>query len=103
MKRHLPMLALLMTLWVFGLGVSCPTPTPNPPAPAGAVITSTKIPEAVQDKPYSFQFTAKGCARPNNCVWSITGLPPGLSATPKGLISGTPTTDGKFRLEVTVK
>ena len=34
-------------------------------------------------------------------AWSVTGLPAGLSSTPSGVISGTPTASGTFSINVT--
>ena len=66
------------------------------------VITTQAIPEAVENKKYSFQLTATRCPKVG-CTWSVTGLPKGLTANTKGLISGTPIVSGKFNINVTVK
>jgi prepilin-type N-terminal cleavage/methylation domain-containing protein len=49
--------------------------------------------------PMSLQLTATGGAPP--VVWTVTGLPPGLSYVPSGLVSGTPSSTGTW--SVTVK
>ncbi len=52
----------------------------------------TSLPDAVVGKPYSFALTATGGTSPD--TWSISSgaLPAGLSLSPSGIISGTPTT-----------
>jgi len=98
MRRLVLSLLLFVILCGSGFGqttqVISPTSTP--------VITTEAIPEAVENKKYSFQLTATGC--PNSgCTWSVTGLPKGLTANTKGLIAGTPVVSGKFNINVTVK
>jgi hypothetical protein len=48
---------------------------------------------------YTLSLTASGGNGSYN--WSATGLPPGLSFS-GGVITGTPTTEGRFRVTVTV-
>ena len=61
------------------------------------VISTTAVPGGAQGVFYSFQFTATGCSI---CSWGIpTGsgsLPPGLSLSAPGILSGTPTQLGTF-------
>jgi hypothetical protein len=63
-------------------------------------ITSGQPPEATKGEAYSFQFTASGGTSPYN--WTATGLPAGLSLSPNGFLSGTPTIAGSFNVTVTV-
>jgi hypothetical protein len=52
------------------------------------------------DVPFSLSLTLSGGSGPY--IWSETGtLPPGLSFS-GGVITGTPTTDGRFRVTITV-
>jgi hypothetical protein len=64
-------------------------------------ITTTELPEAVQDIGYLAQLSCTGLVDP---VWTVDGLPEGLALTPaKGAtvtISGTPRTSGKLDLRV---
>jgi Zn-dependent metalloprotease len=48
----------------------------------------------------SYQLTARDPQR-QEVAFSATGLPPGVSITPAGLISGAPTTRGEYRSSVT--
>lgn len=50
--------------------------------------------------PASLQILSSGGRLP--LTWSVTGLPPGLSMTSGGLITGTPTTAGSSSVKVTV-
>ncbi|WP_031497240.1 putative Ig domain-containing protein [Bryobacter aggregatus] len=61
-------------------------------------LTSLNPPVAVLNKPYAYQLTASGGDGINNHVFYLESgdLPPGLSATDRGLISGTPKTLGSF-------
>jgi len=65
-------------------------------------IVSTAAPNASQGVPYSFSFTASGGIQPY--VWSLAAgnLPGGLSLSPAGLLSGTPTQTGSFNFTVRV-
>ena len=55
-------------------------------------ITSAQPPDGTQGAPYSHQYTATGGVPPY--TWSLASgtLPPGLTLTSGGLLSGTPTT-----------
>lgn len=77
---------------VFGLIVS-----------AGLVIsTNAQLPSAVPNVPYSQTLEATGGTAPYQ--WIVTGgaLPPGLSLSPGGVLSGTPTSAGNYAFQVTV-
>jgi hypothetical protein len=64
-------------------------------------ITTTSLPQAVVDVPYSAQLRAVGGGGAPS--WTATGLPSGLSLDPAtGLISGTPTRGGSHDVLVTV-
>lgn len=63
--------------------------------------TTSSLASAKVGQPYSAQLTAAGGVTPY--VWSLTGtLPPGLTLTSSGLISGTPTSTGVFPLTAQV-
>jgi hypothetical protein len=62
----------------------------NPGARTGTVGTAT-----------SLQLAASGGTAPY--TWTATGLPPGLSISSAGLISGTPTTAGSYSVTVTAR
>lgn len=65
----------------------------NPPPPTINVNPSPAL--GAINLPYSFGFTTTGGLKPLS--WSETGaLPPGLSLTSDGTLSGTPTTVGSF-------
>jgi len=69
----------------------------------GLAITSTTLPDAVLNHPYSFQFQGTGGA---NLVWSVQPgwpLPPGFALSPSGLLTsptGPGNSLGKFQLEI---
>jgi len=71
-------------------------------AMAAAPVISGSPPGGQVGTPYSCTFTATcggaACASP---TWSISGLPPGLIASGR-TVSGTPTAQGTFALDVTV-
>lgn len=57
------------------------------------IFDTDPLPDATLGSPYSQQLTAAGSTAPAEEIWSITSgnLPPGLSISTSGLISGTPT------------
>jgi hypothetical protein len=48
------------------------------------------------------QFSASGGSATTPFTWSATGLPDGLSVSPGGTLSGTPTEGGTFDFTVTL-
>ncbi len=63
-------------------------------------ITTAGLPDGLAGDPYSATLAAAGGNQPY--TWSATGLPPGLSISTGGVISGTPTTAGTSSVAVTV-
>jgi hypothetical protein len=65
-------------------------------------ITTTSLPDATQNAPYSVTLAVKGGAPPY--TWSLASgtLPAGLGLSSGGAISGTPTTRGAFGFTVRV-
>jgi len=62
-------------------------------------ITTAVLPEAAVGSAYHLTLTAAGGT--GCCTWSAVGsLPPGLTLSADGVLSGTPTTAGTFVLEV---
>jgi len=61
-----------------------------------AITSTSPIPDPVIGVAYSFQLTASGGITPY--AWALNGgaLPPGLTLSPSGLISGTPTAAGAY-------
>jgi large repetitive protein len=59
-------------------------------------VSNQTMPNGVIGQPYSHQFLVVNGVAP--FVWSIVSgtFPPGLSISPTGLVSGTPTTAGTF-------
>jgi cell wall-associated NlpC family hydrolase len=72
------------------------------PAPLPLTITTTSLPSGTVGISYSASLLASGGRTPYS--WSIIGdsLPPGLSLSPGGVISGTPTSSGSFGFTVRV-
>jgi Putative Ig domain/Bacterial Ig-like domain (group 2) len=63
--------------------------------------TTSSLAEGKVGQQYSAQLTAAGGVTPY--IWSLTGtLPPGLTLSPSGAISGTPTTTGIFPFTVQI-
>ena len=69
-------------------------------APAELRVTTSSLPSGVVDHAYSAQLTAFGGTTPYQ--WSASGLPAGLTLSPEGLISGTPTGPATGSVNVTV-
>lgn len=65
-------------------------------------LLTSAVPQAIQDRPYSFQFQAAGGAPPY--TWSVTGAPPaGISLSAEGLLAGTTTSLGDTELTIRVR
>ncbi len=65
---------------------------------AAESITSTSLPPGTVGLPYGAALEGTGT---DGVVWKVTGrLPPGLRASPGGMITGTPTAAGEYPLEV---
>jgi hypothetical protein len=74
------------------------------PAPTQPLeITTTELPSGTVGQAYSATLSAQGGTPPYS--WSVTAgtLPPGLSLSSDGVISGTPTEEGSFTFTVTVQ
>ena len=70
-------------------------------APVLAIATPTgPLPDAVVGQAYNFTFKSNGGLTP--VTWSVTSgsLPAGLTLSPSGTISGTPTTGGSFSFTI---
>lgn len=87
---------------------STPTDPSNPSTPTDPTttsqleITTSQLPDATSNSPYSAQLAATGGASPY--VWSVSGaLPAGLTMSSVGVISGTPVTTGKSTITVAVR
>jgi len=70
-------------------------------APAALAITTASAPNGTVGTAYSASFAASGGIAPY--TFSAAGLPPGLSMSAAGAISGTPTAPGAATIVVTVK
>lgn len=69
-----------------------------------SITTSSPLPTAAQGSPYNQVITATNGTTPYTWNTAITGLPPGITATPQGnnlLLSGTPTTVGNYNFVLT--
>ena len=81
--------------WIGSSGSTSVTVTKTP-----VTITTTGLPDGTVGVGYSGSLSAIGGTLPY--VWAIGGLPPGLSATAGGSISGTPTAPGSFSVSAQV-
>jgi hypothetical protein len=110
--------ALLLCVFALGcLSIGCgattaaknslPSNPTNPSNPAGdppsqLEVSTTQLPDASMNSPYSAQLSATGGTAPY--TWAASGeLPAGLSMSSTGAIVGTPTSTGQSMLTVTVK
>jgi len=85
-----------------GFALSCGTGSPPIPV-LPLVISPAALPPAVINVPYSATLTAKGGKQPFTWALNSGTLPPGLSVSTGGVISGTPTALGttNFKVQVT--
>lgn len=85
----------------YGYGASSATPVQRTVI-APARITTTSVPAATVGQAYSQQLVATDGTAPY--VWSLSSgtLPDGLTLSPGGLLSGTPTIDGSSAVTVAV-
>jgi uncharacterized protein (TIGR03437 family) len=82
---------------VFTVSISAP---PEPPPPL--LVTSASLPSGVVGTPYGpAQLSTSGGS--GSVTYTVNGLPPGLTATSNGVISGTPTIDASVSLAVTAR
>ncbi len=96
--RKLALLAVGVCL--AGLLLGCGSSSPAPSAPL-SVVTST-LPQGVVYVPYNATLSATGGIAPY--AWNVASgnLPPGLSLSRAGVLSGTPTASGGFSFTVSV-
>jgi hypothetical protein len=64
-----------------------------------SIIDPWQLPDAFQDNSYSYPFVGIGSGP---YLWTATGLPTGLTISPSGMVSGTPTVSGQFNPQVTI-
>ncbi len=70
-------------------------------APASAYkIEDKPMPDALQGTSYTYQFGAVGGSAPHKFVIQSGALPPGLSMSDEGAVSGSPTTNGTWTMWV---
>lgn len=96
-------LSLIISVCVCGFALSCSSG--RPPIPVGPLIINAipALPAAVVGASYSATLTAKGGLQPFTWALGSGTLPPGLSISAGGVISGTPTAVGttNFKVQVT--
>jgi hypothetical protein len=78
------------------------TPTPPPPPSSPLSVSTTTLPQAVINVPYTATLSATGGTPPY--AWNVASgtLNPGLSVNRAGVVSGTPTTTGGSSFTVAV-
>lgn len=115
MSRWFPSTVVLLVLVLFlaisvsgcksksrGGGLPAPVSSNTPPAPVPLTIATNNLPFGNVNIPYSGQLVANGGSPP--VVWSLAPLsgqlPPGLSLSPAGAITGAPSASGSFGITV---
>jgi hypothetical protein len=73
-----------------------------PPPPVPLAISTTALPSATSNQTYSASLAATGGTPPYDWLVASGQLPPGLSLSSSGGISGTPTTSGAYGFTVEV-
>lgn len=71
-------------------------------APRKVKITTNSLPSATAGQSYSQQLTASGGVGPYTWFLVSGALPPGLSLSTTGVISGRPTLNGQFTFTIQV-
>ncbi len=71
-------------------------------APAPLRLTTRSLPGGATESLYNAQFEASGGVAPYSWKWLSGQLPPGLTLSPTGQLSGTPTGGGTYRFQVQV-
>jgi hypothetical protein len=69
-------------------------------SPPAITFAPSTVPDGAVGVAYSQTFTASGGAPPYRFGVTLGALPPGLTLTQAGVLSGTPTTPGTFRFSV---
>jgi hypothetical protein len=69
--------------------------------PSTLKVTTSGLPGGALTASYSASLTATGGTPPY--TWTAGGLPPGVTVSSSGILSGTPTSSGLFTVTVTVK
>ncbi len=90
---------------VVNAAVTSPVPTPTTPVvtPTGALtLTTTSLPSATVNADYSTSLSASGGTAPYSWNFASGALPPGLSLSANGVISGRPTTAGTYTAYIEV-
>lgn len=70
-------------------------------APGALAITTPNLPRATTNQPYAQTFTASGGTPPVSFALTGGTLPPGLTLTSQGELTGTPNTPGQYTITVT--
>ena len=71
------------------------------PCPALTIVSPVTLPAGTVTQAFSYQILTSGGQSPVNFTLSSGSLPPGLSLTPTGLISGTPSAAGTSNFSIT--
>lgn len=96
MKRLSPVLFLLLC------GCASGGSTTTPPPPQTLQVTTTTIASANLGEIYTQQLTAAGGTGPYTWALVSGNLPPGITLSQSGVLSGRPTASGQFQFTAQV-
>lgn len=101
--KNIKAVILGLLLFILLMSLAGCASTMNLPQPTVLTVSTTNVPAAQVSTFYSVQLEAIG--GPTPYTWSVSSgaLPPGVTLSTNGLLSGTPTQAGTFSFVVSVR